>query len=152
VGLLAAAMVAVAANPWEEIGWRGFALPRLEARYKPLLGALIVGVLWALWHIPLFVWSGSPMSKMPFWTWGVGVLGRSILLAWLYNRSGRSLAICSLFHVLNNVSGAALGVRSEGMLSVVDLSVALLVVLVEGASLGYRSVDEAAHADVHDDS
>jgi membrane protease YdiL (CAAX protease family) len=54
------------ANTCEEIGWRGFALPHLQKRYNALISTLIVGTLWALWHLPLLFLVGNPMSEYPF--------------------------------------------------------------------------------------
>ncbi|WP_052572286.1 CPBP family glutamic-type intramembrane protease [Chthonomonas calidirosea] len=65
VGLVLSAFVfALLSNPWEEVGWRGFALPRLQARHMAFTATLIVGGLWALWHLPLFFWAENPMANI----------------------------------------------------------------------------------------
>ena len=93
------------ANPCEEIGWRGFAQKRLQRHMSALPSALLVGCVWAAWHIPLFLVATGPiaMANVPFWLWAAGVPTQAVLLAWLFNRSGQSLAIASLFHVLTNI-------------------------------------------------
>ena len=84
----------------EEVGWRGFALPRLQTGRSALLAALILSFFWAGWHIPLF-WFAMGLKSMGL----AGVLGwffslvtGSVLLAWIYNSTGGSVLIVSIFH------------------------------------------------------
>ncbi len=121
--------MSLCANPWEEVGWRGFALPRLMATLPAAPAALVVGLLAALWHLPLFVWPASPMSTFPVVPWALSSLGESLILAWLYLRSGRCLAVVMLSHVAENIIGSALGVRSHAILAAVNLAVGALLFL-----------------------
>lgn len=134
--LLPLALMAVAANPWEEVGWRVFATTRLQQRFSALTTAIIVGVLWGLWHIPLFLWPESPMSRFPFRPWFLAILGQACILAWLYNRTSQSLAIASVFHVAGNIFGAAIGIHSHTSLAMVNLAAALALVWRYGTALG----------------
>lgn len=101
-------VVALVSNPWEEVGWRGFALPRLQQRYSALTASLMVGVLWALWHLPLFLWADNPMSRYPFVPWLIGVLADSVIYTWLFNSTRGSLSAVALFHILTNAYGPIL--------------------------------------------
>lgn len=71
------------ANTCEEIGWRGFALPRLQKRHNALLATLIVGTLWGLWHLPL-VFLAGPMSEYPF-LWFISIVAEAFAYTWIYN-------------------------------------------------------------------
>jgi membrane protease YdiL (CAAX protease family) len=86
---------------WEEFGWRGYALPRLQSRYGALGASLILGLIWAGWHIPQWFIPGEVSGS--FLSFVVGVITFSVLLAWLYNNSGGSLLIVVLAHTMNNV-------------------------------------------------
>ncbi|GII81744.1 CAAX amino protease [Sphaerisporangium rufum] len=85
----------------EEPGWRDFAQPRLQARYGPLAGSLILGPLWGAWHLPLFFseWAGRSGAD---WTMMVEFIGSaiplSIVMAWVFNRTNESLPVVMLFH------------------------------------------------------
>jgi uncharacterized protein len=83
----------------EEIGWRGFLLPRWQRRYGTRVAALLVAVVWALWHLPLFGFAAGMRAMGPaeIAGWFLSLVTGSYLLAWLYNRSG-SLAAVALFH------------------------------------------------------
>ena len=85
----------------EEVGWRGFALPRLQTgRRSALLAALILSLFWAGWHVPLFTFAlglqSMGLTAVPGWFFFM-VTG-SVLLAWLYNSTGGSVLIVAIFH------------------------------------------------------
>ena len=88
----------------EEAGWRGWMLPALQRRMSPLSSTIVIGVVWGLWHYPLFVngqFPGEP--QLVFAKVGVCVM-LGILFTWLYNRSGGNLLLAVLLHTsLNNV-------------------------------------------------
>jgi membrane protease YdiL (CAAX protease family) len=81
---------------WEEPGWRGYALPALQAR-RPSLGAsLLLGVLVAGWHLPLFVTGDGSWSELG------SILGATVVLTWVFNGSGGSVLLTMLLHATNN--------------------------------------------------
>jgi membrane protease YdiL (CAAX protease family) len=85
----------------EEPGWRDFAVPRLQERHGPLVGAFILGPLWGAWHLPLFLseWGGWPNVEWLTVVEFVGVaIPLSIVMTWLFNRTGESLPLVMLFH------------------------------------------------------
>jgi membrane protease YdiL (CAAX protease family) len=96
----------------EELGWRGVAQPSLERRTPRLGAALIVGAVWALWHLPLFLLPGAPQSGRNFPLFAADVVANACLLAWVYART-RSILLCILFHALGNMA-TALGLLAIG--------------------------------------
>lgn len=85
---------------WEEPGWRGFALPCLQAGRSALFASLVLGVLWAFWHLPLLM-----TGQMSWWDI-VNIMGSTIVLTWVFNSTGGSVLIVMLFHAMNNtISG-----------------------------------------------
>jgi membrane protease YdiL (CAAX protease family) len=86
----------------EEIGWRGYALGRLQTRWNALTSSLIVGLVWALWHLPLFMMVGTSQHELglPFIGFLVGFVANSILYTWLYNNTKQSLWSAILLHWL----------------------------------------------------
>ena len=102
----------------EEMGWRGYALPRLLERYSTTVAALAVGVGWAVWHLPLFAIQGTRQSG-PFALYLVGVVGLSVVLAWLYVRSSGSVLLVAVFHAQWNVfdSGSLFAVSGDAALA-----------------------------------
>ncbi len=89
----------------EEAGWRGFALPRLQARYSALVSSLILGVIWTCWHIPLFFLTGATQMTIPFPIYLVLVVTQTIYSTWLYNNTKGSLIITTLAHFSFNLNG-----------------------------------------------
>lgn len=89
----------------EEPGWRGFALPFLQKRYKPLGSSLILAVLWTLWHWPLFLFDGLPVGPLDMFFYLLMVVAPlSILFTAVFNRTEGSLPIVILLHVSINLS------------------------------------------------
>jgi uncharacterized protein len=84
----------------EEVGWRGFALPRLLNKSNALTASILLTLLWALWHMPLFLYRpGYITMEWPgILGWIFSLLTGSILLTWLYNSSRASVLICAVFH------------------------------------------------------
>lgn len=105
-------LVSLMANPCEEIGWRGFALPRLQNLYNPLIASVIIGCLSGLWHLPFFYWNESPMSAYPFLPWFIGTICVAFIATWLFNNTNRSLLIVSFFHISLNTFSVLIGIRS----------------------------------------
>jgi membrane protease YdiL (CAAX protease family) len=97
----------------EEPGWRDFALPRLQRRLGPLRAAFVLGPLWALWHLPLFLtdWGGWPTAH---WTrpvlFCVFCIAFNVVMSWVFNRTGESLPMAMLAHCsVNNVASVLWG-------------------------------------------
>ena len=122
---------------WEEPGWRGFALPSLQAGRSALVASLILGAVWALWHLPLVVATG----QMGGWDIVI-ILAWTLVLTWVYNGTGGSVLIVMLFHAMFNTvsvsfisplafSGAD-SVRQSWLLAAVWCAVAVAVVMWAG--------------------
>jgi len=95
-------VVGVIAGAWEELGWRGFALPRLLKRVSPLTASLGVGVLWAVWHLPLFL-----SGELP-WADAAALVVLSILFTAVFVRTKQSVLIAFLMHAsFNGFAGVA---------------------------------------------
>jgi len=99
----------------EEFGWRGFALPQLDPKNQVLASSLLLGVVWALWHAPLF-WastgtaiSGFTVTASSIGLFFLAVIGSSFLYTWLFNRSGGSLFAAITLHLSMNACGTITG-------------------------------------------
>ena len=84
----------------EEIGWQGYAYPALTHRSSALTAALIIGVVWALWHVIPFALMGRSAVWI-FWQ-GVGMVCMRIIIVWLVVNAGQSIAVAVLFHMMSN--------------------------------------------------
>lgn len=91
-------------GPLEEIGWRGYALPRLQKKYSSLKASIILGVIWAFWHTPLFLFS-SLHAGLPIYLYILQVIGISILMTWIFNSTGRSILLVIFLHTTINMAG-----------------------------------------------
>jgi membrane protease YdiL (CAAX protease family) len=127
----------------EELGWRGFALPRLLTRYNALAASLILGVLWALWHLPL-VWTvGASMYQQPVWLFLLDILAKSVLFTWVFLHTRGSVLLAMLLHGATNLFVVSPALTSTGDTTLPLLAVAakgvliLVVVVVAGPRLAH---------------
>lgn len=98
----------------EELGWRGYLLPKLQENYSALKSATIIGIIWFCWHIPLF-WapfgslvSGEAITFLPVTAYLIMILCLSYIITWMVNRSNGSVFIAILFHLSINAGLALL--------------------------------------------
>jgi uncharacterized protein len=143
----------------EEPGWRGFALPRMQPRYGPLKGALLLGVLWAFWHLPDFLTSaqgggpgtgwGAFFTNLPIFV--LMVVAICVVMTWFFNHTGGSLFIMILLHASINTSGilpalfpaahiSSMTMSNLAMLFAAVVPAVLIVILTRGR-LGYLQED-----------
>jgi membrane protease YdiL (CAAX protease family) len=123
----------------EEIGWRGYVLPRLQAKHTALAASLILGVIWGFWHLPKFL---SHWNTVSFAWFMVHTIAGAILYTWMYNGTRGSLLLVTLFHASSNTAGLfvpmANTVSGENMSTYIvyvllEVLTALIVVAVTGA-------------------
>jgi uncharacterized protein len=86
----------------EELGWRGYALPRLLERHNTLSASLRLGVIWFIWHLPAFLIGGSPQIGLSLPAFLLSALALSILATWLYNNTQGSVLPSVLLHLTAN--------------------------------------------------
>ncbi|WP_428268639.1 CPBP family glutamic-type intramembrane protease [Haliangium sp.] len=122
----------------EEVGWRGFALPRLQRRHSALAATFILSIFWALWHLPMFFY------KENFMAMGVGgtimfflsMFAGAILLTWLYNSTRGSVLMVALWHGLLNAATARAEPNVQTIFyTVVFIGVALILIIAKPADL-----------------
>jgi membrane protease YdiL (CAAX protease family) len=127
--------IAIIAPLGEEYGWRGYALPRLQARHTPVNASLIIGVVWTVWHVPTFFVPGaSPLDF--FWMLPL-LLAGSVIYTWLYNSSGGSMRLMLLAHLgahLDNVVRSRLCGDGSAPLYGTTLVLGLFAVLLAAIS------------------
>jgi uncharacterized protein len=118
----------------EEVGWRGFALPRLQARTSPLIASLILALFWVPWHFFLWRSQGAQLNTWSFWiNNGSIIILSSIITGWLFNRSKGSILVAGVIHAADNTTLRVLPILDwfgYGYL-VLKVVVALVVILVD---------------------
>ena len=87
----------------EEIGWRGYALPRLQAGRSALSASLILGVIWGFYHLPLYFTGQAFRPPSLFAPFVIGIIALSVILTWVYNSTGGSLLLVVLLHATVNL-------------------------------------------------
>jgi membrane protease YdiL (CAAX protease family) len=133
---------------FEEPGWRGFALPRLQARWGPVAGSVILGLLWACWHAteyltPEFAAANGGLTPRGVGVFALGLISFSVVVTWVFNHTRTSVFIAILLHTALNwsqgLAGAlfpAAGANELGPLVTFGLAALVLVVATRGR-LGY---------------
>jgi uncharacterized protein len=105
----------------EEPGWRGYALPRLQTMHSPLVSGVVLGVLVALWHLPLVATGALPAVGLPI-TFAI-----TLVYVWLFNRTDGSVLIAIVFHVVQGVQYGAIGFAGADAAHMVWLTGALWI-------------------------
>jgi uncharacterized protein len=152
-GVLGVGAAIVVVNGFgEETGWRGYAVPHLQQRHTPLAATVFVAVLWAGWHLPMFlVVEGFRSFTVPITVgWVIGLFCGAVVLSWLYNHTG-SILLVALWHgTYNVISGttAASGLLAAVSTTLVIVLAALLVVLEVRATRHGRTSILAGDAEV----
>ncbi|MFZ3008411.1 MAG: CPBP family intramembrane glutamic endopeptidase [Phenylobacterium sp.] len=121
----------------EDPGWRGFALPRMLDRFNPTLAALLLGVIWAVWHLPAFLFSGMPQSSLPLGWFCVSMVSVTVLMAWVtINARGAVIPAILMHWAFNRFSDLS----QDGAMyaALAYAGAALAVILGTRGSLGYR--------------
>jgi len=116
----------------EEVGWRGFALPRLQARHSPLLASLILACFWIPWHLFLWRAQGGAVTSWGYWMGqGSMIALSSIITAWFYNRSKGSILVAGILHAADNTSARLFLIQDRVVyLLLLKAVAALLIVLL----------------------
>lgn len=100
----------------EEVGLRGYWLDELQERFAPAAAGVINGATWAAWHAP-FVWLPGYYANTTFnpelWWWLPSIVLQTLLIAWVYNGTNRSILAVLLFHGMMNFTGEVLGLAAE---------------------------------------
>jgi uncharacterized protein len=115
----------------EELGWRGFALPRLQNKMSALNASLLLGVVWTLWHAPLW-FAGLGYEKIPFAAYTLLLLSSTVLITWACNHTRGSLVIATLFHLMMNVAMNIIEIRAFIIYTLVVFVFTVIVVILYG--------------------
>jgi membrane protease YdiL (CAAX protease family) len=123
----------------EELGWRGFALGRLQSKWNAFVSSFILGLIWFFWHLPLFFVNGTTQKL-----WGFGSIGffgfflflmaSTLIITWAYNRNRKSLLSAVLIHCVSNLVLNLVPLSGQGMFiqGAIFVIVAGLFVLFSG--------------------
>lgn len=136
----------------EEIGWRGYVLPRLQAKYSALTSTLILGVIWGFWHLPKYL---SHWNTVSFAWFMVHTMAYAVILTWLYNNTKGSLLLVAISHASSNTAGVfmpmANTVSSENMgayiiFVLLEVITAVMIIIVTGTERFSRTEPMQAQA------
>lgn len=114
-----AAFISFMSGPWaEEFGWRGYALDPMLKRWGVIPGTAALGVIWGIWHLPLFFMTATWHSQIGLglsglWTFVLRSVGLALIMSWVYLSTGRSILSGMLLHFTSNFTGQLLAPLSE---------------------------------------
>lgn len=140
---------------WEDSGWRGFAMPRFSVERSPLVNTLILGVLLAVWHLPIAL-SGGP-AAVPYL---VATIASAVVTNWVYYNARESALLAILYHSAGNAIGIYFAPAFSGpdqiryfwLLAAVNIVAAAIVVLLNGTTLQRHPIMETRTAQVDEPS
>jgi membrane protease YdiL (CAAX protease family) len=134
----------------EELGWRAFALPRLQERYGALAASVVLGLFWGFWHVPAWIaWRSTEPLLLPVLLMVINTIPSAILFTWLFNRTRSSLLIVVLYHASMANKGYFLPNQPTSTETVLHWFVAVLIVLAGGLRHSAPSDYDAHHQGNH---
>jgi len=116
----------------EELGWRGFALPRLQAKHNALVSSIVLGLFWAVWHIPM--WIANGMMGVELLRSSVTITTFAIIITWVYNNTGGSVLLAWLFHASTTITQYFLQTPLTLTDDILRSGVAILIVIIAGST------------------
>jgi membrane protease YdiL (CAAX protease family) len=136
----------------EEFGWRGYVLPRFQAKWSALVSSLVLGLIWACWHIQAFFIPGLPLFQRNFWDYALWVILSSIFYTWIFNNTKGSVLAAALLHSAANTPVILIPEQSSSWYyyGILLLAVILIVVIFGPKNLVRQKPAEAiGQARVH---
>jgi membrane protease YdiL (CAAX protease family) len=109
----------------EEVGWMGYAFEPMRNRWGLIKSTLFLGIIWGLWHIPLYIFA-FPNPELMIAQF-IGVIALRVLLVWLYSNTGNSVFIVILFHAMYNVCMVVIPVNFVGNTIIFSIGAALIL-------------------------
>ena len=139
----------------EEGGWRGYALPRLQAKHNSLVASLILGFFWTLWHVPLAFVIGADQAELGIFGWiiyTILIFTITIILTWLYNNTKGSLVIVILAHFFFNI-GSNIVVNMFGLVNDMTYNIVggiagVLYLILIFAGFGYKTFSKLGKSEI----
>ncbi|MEU3020672.1 type II CAAX endopeptidase family protein [Nocardiopsis sp. NPDC007018] len=139
-------LIALVGGGNEELGWRGFALPRLQGALPPLAANVTLGAVWAVWHAPLFEMAGTIQSEVHFPAYALLCVGLTVVMGHVFNSARGGVLAAVVAHAAVNVVSGLKGMLvgdPAGMFEVTAvLAVAVFLALVTRGRLGLRPADD----------
>ena len=126
----------------EELGWRGYALPHPLQRFRALAASLVLGLIWAAWHLPLIWTEGSALDGHPVWLLFLDLAAKSVLFTWVFLKTRGSALLAVLLHGSTNLFAVSPPVLegSDPAVALVALGVKWLLVLAVLRSLARADI------------
>jgi membrane protease YdiL (CAAX protease family) len=128
----------------EEFGWRGFAHPRMTARHGPVVGSLILGFFWAIWHLGMMFGPDKTPDLASIGNMILLLCAGSVLWAWVFERGNRSMAVAIALHMGIHLDNDQRAPESEVRLRVLRLAVLVIAAAFAARALSAKRTEPAA--------
>ena len=120
----------------EEFGWRGYAIDRLQVKWNAFISSVILGVIWSVWHIPLFLTVGRIQHGQSFILYIMMVMLFSILFTWIYNNTNKNILATVIFHTIINLSTILFPIQDTATgffyYGIILLIITLIIIKIHG--------------------